>query len=217
MYPVTVIIPHWDEPRERLCATVASCLEARAAEVLVVDDGSQYPPTCVDGARLVYQSHRGIAAALNAGLARASQPWIAVLGCGDLATRHRFRMQLAVDHPAVFSDFYDHLNNTIRQPLKWWQQLIYRDNQFSWCTALARTDLLRAIGGWNEGLTYAVDWEMSILVQWHFGWRYVHGVVAECSELPGGHTARGQNTERRRIDRKGIMIWAQELVKGAAA
>lgn len=209
MYPVTVIIPHYNEPRERLDATVASCLAAQAADVVVVDDGSDTPPTEVAGARLVRIAHRGISAALNKGLAMAEQPWIAVLGCGDTMPAERFEWQLGSGAPAVFSDLQDPRDCSVSTADANWRERIWRDNQFSWATCACRTHILRAIGGWNESLRYGVDWEASMIVECAVGWTHVPGIAAIGYEMEGGHTATGGDTRHRDIAT--IARWANEM------
>jgi glycosyltransferase involved in cell wall biosynthesis len=85
--PVSVVIPAYNVARY-----VAKAIESVRAqtlapnEVIVVDDGSSDGTAAAAahaGASVIRQENRGLAAARNAGIAVATQPWIAFLDADD--------------------------------------------------------------------------------------------------------------------------------------
>lgn len=100
--PVSVVIPAFDAG-----ATIAATLDSlaaqtrRAAEVVVVDDGSRDDTAAVVaahpiGARLLRQTNGGLARARNAGVSAATQPWIVLLDADDLCDARRLEVQWSV-------------------------------------------------------------------------------------------------------------------------
>lgn len=105
---ISVLLPAWNAER-----TLPACLRSLVRqseprfECVVVDDGSgDATPKVVRGFaaadprfRLVSQPHAGLVAALDAGLAECSAPFVARLDADDLAHRERFALQLeALEH-----------------------------------------------------------------------------------------------------------------------
>jgi glycosyltransferase involved in cell wall biosynthesis len=96
--PVSVIIPAYNA--ERFIALTLQSIFAQTllpAEVIVVDDGSV--DRTFEIAReydvwIVRQSNRGLAAARNAGIKVATQPWIAFMDADDLWARNKLEQQL---------------------------------------------------------------------------------------------------------------------------
>lgn len=95
--PVSVVIPAYNA--ERFIALTLESVHAqtlRAAEVIVVDDGSAdrtFEIARDYGVRLIRQSNRGLSAARNAGIRAATQPWIALLDADDLWARDKIERQ----------------------------------------------------------------------------------------------------------------------------
>jgi glycosyltransferase involved in cell wall biosynthesis len=85
--PISVVIPAYN--REALLPAALQSIDSqqrRPAEIIVVDDGSSDATADVAqraGATVVRQSNRGVSAARNAGIRRATQPWIAFLDSDD--------------------------------------------------------------------------------------------------------------------------------------
>jgi len=83
--PVSVIIPSYTR-RDSVCIAIESALNQTTApaQVIVIDDGSTDDTTAVVQSRfpqvvLLQQTNRGVSAARNAGIASATQPWLAFL------------------------------------------------------------------------------------------------------------------------------------------
>jgi glycosyltransferase involved in cell wall biosynthesis len=112
---VSVVIPTHDRAHlvERAVASVVS-QTAAVAEVILVDDGStdgtaavvreRFPGVVVD-----VQPHRGVSAARNRGIERASGDWIALLDSDDEWLPTKIERQLAAlrqhpDHRIVHCD-----------------------------------------------------------------------------------------------------------------
>jgi glycosyltransferase involved in cell wall biosynthesis len=98
---VSVVIPTFNR-RVLVSKAIESALAQtyRSREVIVVDDGS------TDGTgdelrpyrehiRYIYQANRGVSGALNAGIALARAPWIAVLASDDLWLPTKLEAQVA--------------------------------------------------------------------------------------------------------------------------
>lgn len=103
---VAVIVPAWQAARtlgETLAAILAQTLPP--AELLVVDDGSTDATAEVAlqaGARLLRQENRGVAAAVNAGVAATTAPLLAFCDADDLWMPDKLALQVALlADPAV--------------------------------------------------------------------------------------------------------------------
>lgn len=208
MYPVTVIIPHYNEPLLRLILTVLSAQKAGAAEIVVVDDGSDTPPTTV-AVRLVQQKHRGIAAALNLGLACTQQPRVCWLSVGDLMHPDKLGQQIDANAPATWHDYVDLTTGANRVADPNWRVRLWYDNQFCLSTAMVSRAVIDRIGGWDERLRYCVDWDFALRVEQYAGWARLDGVWGSAAEYLDGHTQRGQSDPRRQEDKKRVTEWAR--------
>jgi glycosyltransferase involved in cell wall biosynthesis len=112
--PVSVVIPAYQA--EAHLARALACVAAQSrppAEVIVVDDGSTDATSQIAlraGATVLWQANRGVAAARNAGIRAARQPWIALLDADDTWTSDRLEthwdaLQSAPDVRLSFSDY----------------------------------------------------------------------------------------------------------------
>ncbi len=101
-----------------IAKALASVLEqtSPAAEILVVDDGSDDDTAAIAesmGATVVRQpQRRGVSAARNTGIARASESWIAFLDADDLWRAQKLERQwravsAATDCGFCFTDYYE--------------------------------------------------------------------------------------------------------------
>jgi len=156
-------------------------------EVIVVDDGSSDGTAAVcrslaaDDRRvkLISQPNAGISAARNRGLAAAAGEWISVIDADDLWRPGKLARQLSVTQQAknrvVLCDTRRFSENadggiewlTASNPPDWTQRPEYQrqllmlpaNRMQSFNTALMRTRDARALGGWNEKLISAQDWD----------------------------------------------------------
>lgn len=171
---VSVILPTWNRAAT-LGAAVAS-IQAQDYphwELLVVDDGSLDDTALVVGAlasrddriRLVRRPHSGVSAARNAGLAEASGRFVAFLD-SDKAWHDTFLSTMVAfledgDHGAAVAGCAVHFGD----------QLVYRTaqatteslrvaNSVDQTAIVARRELLEQVGGFDEGLKRAVDYDL---------------------------------------------------------
>ena len=180
---VSVVIP--TRSRWHLLSTAAlpSALEQEdvAVEVIVVDDGSQDATSRrldeLDDPRLVvirHETSRGVAVARNAGIAAARGRWVSFLDDDDLWAPRKLRAQVdAADAAgAVFAysagGGLDAARrflfavpppdpDTVTKALLRWNVI--------WCgcsNVLARADLVRELGGFDERLVQLADWDLWI-------------------------------------------------------
>ena len=98
--PISVVVPVHN--REDLLREAIASVQAQtcpAAELIVVDDGSTDDSARVAaevGARVIRQHNQGSAAARNAGILSASQPWVAFLDSDDLWEPSKLEEQWAL-------------------------------------------------------------------------------------------------------------------------
>lgn len=210
MYPVTVIIPCFDEPALRLTRTVLSVLKAGADDVVVVDDGSDTPPVPPFAVRLVQQEHKGISAAINLGVTLAKHAHICWLGVGDLMHPDRLATQMAVDAPAQFHDYTNLVDGKDAIAATGWRSRLWYCNQFSLSTTMVTREVIDAVGGRDESLQYCHDWDFALRVELAYGWTRIGGVWTAAAQYPGGHSDRGQKDPRRRKDRVRVNKWARK-------
>jgi glycosyltransferase involved in cell wall biosynthesis len=148
-------------------------------EVVVVDDGStDDTPAELGSARdprlRVLRNHtsRGVAAARNRGIEAARGQWIAFLDDDDLWSPHKVRLQL--EH-AAGADFAYAGAVRLREPdvvlgldpapspLDFARQMLITNVLPSGpSNVLARADLVRRLGGFDETLDFAADWDLWI-------------------------------------------------------
>ncbi len=178
MGAVSVVIPTKDRAHFLAAALRSALAQERVdLEVLVVDDGSA--AGSLDGVpglddprvRRLAAHGRGVAHARNVGIAAAAAPWVAFLDDDDFWAPDKLRRQLAtaertradfvycglvvVDEAGLIvavkpaADGADPASsllegNLVRSP----------------STVLVRTEALRAVGGFDEGLAVLADWDL---------------------------------------------------------
>lgn len=163
--PVTVVVPA-HERQQHVAEAVHSALRQRPhppAEVLVVDDGSRDETARVAreaGARVLrLQVNRGRGGARNAGLAAATQPWIALLDSDDVwRPDHLARLwqhrhgHVLVAASALSSRRTRVFGNPGRAPLEITSpsQLFWPENPIVTSSVLVRAEVLRGVGGFSE-------------------------------------------------------------------
>jgi len=180
---VSVVVP----TRNRgglLAATLASVLGQRDArfEVIVVDDGSEEPArapepgtTAVPVQVIRHPAARGVAAARNTGLAAASMAWVAFTDDDDLWAPAKLAAQLGAvaDHAkAAWScvgavkvdDGLDVIGISRPPPSGEVASLLLARNCIpgGGSGVLARTALLRELGGFDTALSICADFDMWI-------------------------------------------------------
>jgi len=229
VWPVSVIVPCFNEPAERIAHTVKSAIYALADEVIVIDDGSVAVPEVPLGpnVHLYSQEHGGIASAINSGVERALNDYVCTLGVGDAMTADRLGLQVtAVENAqylACFSDYIDGVSGEPRIAAPDWRERLWYDNQFSLSTALMHKAAINAVGGFDESLQYSVDWKFSLQIAHTCGWLYVPEMLGEAGEHPGGHTDRartGALWKKKCYDAAMVSRWARKherLRHGVAA
>lgn len=203
---VTVVIPTRDR-----WAVLASC-GLRAAllqqhvdlEVVVVDDGSgdetperlaEIEDSRVRGLR--HDVSEGVASARNAGIEAARAPWIAFLDDDDLWSPRKLRAQLdavrssdvafVVTGVVVLDGNRSVAHVTRPAPITAGDLLERNTVPAGSSNVLAPTDLVRAVGGFDEGLTYVADWDLWIRLA-------LRGPVAVCAEPLVAYVRHGSGT-----------------------
>jgi glycosyltransferase involved in cell wall biosynthesis len=178
---VSVVIPTKD--REELVARAAASVLAQDGvdiDLIVIDDGSQVALSdhifCGDTRVRVFRNHQsqGVAAARNRGIREARSDWVAFLDDDDVWHPSKLRRQIdamvtadaswcisgaitigpdeamvAERLPADGTDFLEGLCS-------------YNSVPGGGSGVIASRTLLRVIGGFDENLSMAADWEM-----WH--------------------------------------------------
>ena len=180
---VSIIVPTRDR-HERLPRTLLTALGQRHvdAEIIVVDDGSNPPvaPRLADAAKKQIQVIRheqptGVAEARNTGLRQARGAWTAFLDDDDLWAPAKLRRQLdaaagarldfafsaalaieAGGNVAYTTDVPESGIDVHRELLTW--NLVPGG-----CSNLiARTNLVRAVGGFDPAFSVLADWDLNI-------------------------------------------------------
>jgi len=180
---VSVVIPTHNRWELLSTASLPSALgqEGIEFEVLVVDDGSADATPAelarINDPRLRVFRHeraRGVAAARNTGIEAARSEWIAFLDDDDVWSPHKLRVQLDtaraqgaafVYAAAAVLDEHGNVGEITPAP----DPDALRSDLLSRCNipggpanVVARTDLLRRLGGFDEALSYVADWDMWI-------------------------------------------------------
>jgi glycosyltransferase involved in cell wall biosynthesis len=168
-----VLIPCYDDG-VTVREAVDSIVEDDPVEIVVIDDGSRDPHTvavlddlAAGGAiRLVRQANSGVAAALRAGTAAATAPYVFILNSDDLAEPHTLAAladALDADPGADFAfgwiHFFGDVDFVARQPT-WNPWILLHANRWA-ISSLYRRDALDAVGGVPEGTAYE-DWDLML-------------------------------------------------------
>jgi glycosyltransferase involved in cell wall biosynthesis len=223
---VSVVIPTRDRSHI-VVETVRQTLRQRHVEfeVIVVDDGSRDATAealeALGDPRVTVlrnASSRGVAGARNRGIARAAHPWIAFLDDDDRWSPDKLRVQLACAQ-AEDADFVyaaglaitaadcrvlymspaftpEEMRHSIRS-----RNLVFAGSS----NVLARTDLLRRLGGFDESLHHIADWDMWIRLT-------EAGRPAACPEPLVAYVVHETNMHRTAIDsamREGALLRAK--------
>jgi glycosyltransferase involved in cell wall biosynthesis len=168
---ISVLVPCYDDGAT-VAEAVESIVENEAVEIVLVDDGSRDPHTIAvlddlaarPTVRLVRQPNRGVAAALRAGTAAATAPYVFILNSDDLAEPHALAAladALDADPGADFAfgwiHFFGDVDFVARQPA-WNPWILLHANRWA-VSSLYRRDALDAVGGVPEGAAYE-DWDL---------------------------------------------------------
>jgi glycosyltransferase involved in cell wall biosynthesis len=184
-FEVTAVVPTKDRwsLTARTALAAARLQEDVELEVIVVDDGSQEPPPedVVTGVladprvRVVrHDECRGVAVARNTGVREARGAWVAFLDDDDLWSPRKLRTQIDAARAAgagfaysgaVWVDGKLHLDHGHAPPppeglasalLRW--NVLWGGGS----NVVARTDLVRSLGGLDEDLFQLADWDLWI-------------------------------------------------------
>jgi glycosyltransferase involved in cell wall biosynthesis len=178
---VSIVMPVFNSDRW-LMKAIAS-IKAQSFpdfELIVIDDGStdQTAQIVADAVRsdgrirTARQDHRGIAAALNNGIALARSQIVARMDGDDIAAADRLQAQLAflVAHPAVAGvgswayviDEQDHRIGELKPATEptLLHGLLLKQNPFVHSSMMLRTDAIRSVGGYRPALDGAEDYDL---------------------------------------------------------
>jgi hypothetical protein len=206
---VTVVIPTRDRPGllADALASVAAQEGGPVARTLVIDDGSAEPPPVSGGVELVRRAlSGGVSAARNDGLERVATEWVAFLDDDDLWAPGRLARQLACAGDAGFAWCGVVVVDARRRPVgvhpaadpaSLLPRLLRTNTIGSPSAVLARTALVREVGGFDERLGLLADWDL---------WLRLAGVArgAACPELLVAYTEHPGNMtpEPARVERE---------------
>jgi len=177
---VTIVIPtkdRWETVRGTALAA-SSRQEDVELEIVVVDDGSRDeapPEIALADPRvriLVRDNPQGVGAARNAGIEAATAPWVAFLDDDDLWSPRKLRLQVDAALAAGAGFAYGGaiwVGDALR-PLHGHEPpdpALLATELLRWNTmwggssnVLARTELLRVLGGFDESLHQLADWDL---------------------------------------------------------
>jgi glycosyltransferase involved in cell wall biosynthesis len=180
MPQVTVVIPTHNR-RLLLLRTLHSVLAQRDVEieVVVVDDGGSDGTAAavaeVTDSRMTLVRHpkpRGVSAARNSGIEKATAPWLAFVDDDDLWAPYKLRSQLdaIAAHPAAAWSCAGAVNIDRECRLIWWaeppsdpdldRELLARNViPGGGSGVLASRELVTAAGGFDEALSNLADWD----------------------------------------------------------
>jgi GT2 family glycosyltransferase len=200
-------------------------------EIVVVDDGSTdrtvecAHATGAGRVRIVSQENRGVSAARNAGIRAARAPWVCFLDADDLwLPTYLAKMREELEHDPqpglVFTDawVYDEVAGRIRrQPMMARRRpaeplptqpdaffsLLLRGN-FVYTSATVPKDVLEQVGGYDEELTHAEDYDLWLrIAAAGFRTAYVAGPLA-AYRLRGG--AESLSSDRLEMSRSEVEV-----------
>lgn len=219
---VSIILPLYNG-RAYVAETLASIAAQteQNAELIVIDDGSTDDSAalvreiCQASASPVLQhvvlqrqENQGVAAARNAGIARARGTWIAFIDQDDLWLPHKLATQLAALraaleaqwHYSAFVRFYHNGREEIRDNgssdrLETWRRLLGGDLFIPPATALVSRAACDAIGRFDATLSPTDDWDFFLKLVARYAPCYSH----ECLVRFRAHVHSTGKRQRGRI------------------
>ena len=216
---VSVVVPTYNQRPAYLDSALASAAcQTYPCEIIVVDDGSDEP---VPGA-ISHDKNRGIAAALNTGIAAATGEWICWLPSDDLYAPGKVECQLAAvkasGHLASYHRYYTTTRETgeperISIEHRGLSHKHQRQRLASGCvinglTVMVHRSVFADLGLFDETLKLAQDWEMWCRIAQKHAWLYL-------SEPLATRRTSGNLTERVDHDAElsALMAYENALVK----
>jgi glycosyltransferase involved in cell wall biosynthesis len=172
---ISVVIPNYNHAGylpESIESALAQTLKPH--EVIVVDDGStdntrevalRYP------VKYIYSEHIGVSAARNRGISAAEGDWVAFLDADDYWLPNKLELQVAAIHDEalcycatlqLFDDGHTepgefHNAGSVAKVLQH-HNCIYTPS------VLVKKDVLKKVGGFNEGISAGEDWDVWLKV-----------------------------------------------------
>jgi glycosyltransferase involved in cell wall biosynthesis/peptidoglycan/xylan/chitin deacetylase (PgdA/CDA1 family)/ubiquinone/menaquinone biosynthesis C-methylase UbiE len=210
MATISVVIPAYNREvtlRRTLDALLAQTYGDWAA--IVVDDGSTDGTAAIAAEyagsdqrfRPIHQENAGVSAARNHGLAAAASPWLFFLDADDWISAEAFELLIAASDREPGADLVH--GGCVRvlpngtelpeRPLPADEDLFLlfaRTCAFSIHTCIVRTELAKAVGGFDESLTTCEDWDL---------WQRIartHPVVARIPEYIAYYRIRPESASR---------------------
>jgi glycosyltransferase involved in cell wall biosynthesis len=175
---ISVVIPCYDDGAT-VADAVHSVREAEPVEIVLVDDGSRDPATIAvldelgaqAGVRLLRQANAGVSAALRAGTAASSAPYVFVLNSDDLVEAGALgALADALDdspgHAFAFGwiRMFGELETLVRQP-PWNPWILLHANRWA-ISSLYRRTALDQVGGFSDSEGYE-DWDLLLSLAEH--------------------------------------------------
>lgn len=199
----SVVIPTYNQRQWSLDAAVDSVrTQTVPVELIVVDDGSDPPAS---GATIRHERNRGIAAALNTGIAAMATEWFCWLSSDDLFSPAKVEVQLnallASGRRASFHRYYlwsNPLPTLSEEPLaSAWLDMSSHKRQrqqlgtgcaINGSTVMIHRSVFDDVGLFDESYKYGQDWEMwcriATVCEWlpineFLGYRFAGGNLTE--------------------------------------
>ena len=195
----TVVIPVYNGERY-LADALESVLSQthRHLEAIVVNDGSKDGTALIaeryaqidPRIRVIHQRNRGLSGARNTGLTHAQGEFVGFLDHDDALAPSKLEHQIAFlnEHPdcgLVYGDYVwansdlEPLQTVVMDtpPVPLRELYLYR-NWFTPVVPLLRRSLIERVGGFDEHLRGAEDWDYWLRCSRHTTFRYAPGVVA---------------------------------------
>lgn len=209
---VTIVIPAFNARKWIVEAIESARAQTyKSCEIIVVDDGSTDGTDDLlaerygAGIQRVRQENRGLAAARNAGLARATGAYVQFLDADDLLLPAKIAAQVAAlegrpEFDVAYSDFAFFADDPARPSPSGFEnrfasgevlRSLLEDNFIVVHAALSRTEAVRRIGGFDERFRACEDYDLWLRLA-AAGSRFLHtpGVPALYRRTPGSMSAR---------------------------
>jgi glycosyltransferase involved in cell wall biosynthesis len=190
---VSIIVPTYNQRPAYLASALESALaQTHRCEIVVVDDGSDEPVQPIEGVRIIrHHKNRGIAAAMNTGIAAMTGEWFCWLPSDDLfapdKVSRQFHALYVSGRRASYHRYYWTTQEdgtpervSIENRMETWKhqkQRLMNGCVINGMTVMLHRSVFEDVGVFDESYVIAQDWELWCRIARREEWLYLPDIL----------------------------------------